>query len=79
MDMSMDMSDMSPGRSATGIYIAPNYDLAKMYWMFVGGAIAIATATNLKEYIEYKLRFPSPPIPLPPKIRRQKYHMKARD
>lgn len=52
----MDMSDMSPGRSATGIYIAPNYDLAKMYWMFVGGAIAIATATNLKEYIEYKLR-----------------------
>jgi hypothetical protein len=45
MDMSMD-----------GIAIRPDPYLAKVYWMFAGGFIALAILVNLKEEIEYRLR-----------------------
>lgn len=51
----MDM-DYSMGGSA-GIAIKPDPYLAQVYWTFVGSFIAVAGLVNLKEFVEYKLRF----------------------
>jgi len=45
------------GGGIGGIVIRENPFLAEVYWMFAGGFIAIATLVNLKEYIEFRIRF----------------------
>ncbi|KAA8900510.1 ferric reductase NAD binding domain-containing protein [Sphaerosporella brunnea] len=52
MDMSMGAGPMAVG----GITIVSAPDLAKVYWMFAGGFIAVATLVNFKEEIEYRIR-----------------------
>jgi hypothetical protein len=42
--------------STNDIVIRPDPYLAKVYWMFAGGFIALAILVNLKEEIEYRLR-----------------------
>ena len=42
---------------SAGIAIKPDPYLAQVYWTFVGSFIAVASLVNLKELVEYKLRF----------------------
>jgi FtsH-binding integral membrane protein len=40
-----------------GVTIKSDPYLAQMYWMFAGALIAAAGLVNLKEFLEFKLRF----------------------
>jgi hypothetical protein len=44
------------GMGGGGITIKPDPYLAKVYWMFAGGFIALATLVNIKEQVEYRIR-----------------------
>ena len=39
--------------------IRPDPYLAEVYWMFAGGVIALAVLANVKEQVEYRLRYVS--------------------
>ena len=40
-----------------GAEIMENFELAQVYWIFAGGAIAIAGLVNLKEKLIYRNRY----------------------
>lgn len=48
---------MDMGGGSALVVVKPDHILAEYYWIFAGGVIAIATLINLKEYVEYKLRY----------------------